>query len=66
MWARDERTVLKTSGTDVLSSRKKIRKALWGGGRGIQLPPLYVRGLNDPRKKPALVIVGKTACQKET
>ena len=66
MWARDERTVLKTSGTDVLSSRKKIRKALWGGGRGIQPPPLYVRGFNDPRKKPALVIVGKTACQKET
>ena len=66
MWVRDEQTVLKTSGTDVLSSRKKIRKALWDGGRGIQPPPLYFRGLNDPRKKPALIIVGKTAWQKET
>ena len=28
-------------------------------------PPLYVRGSNDPRKKPALIIVGKTACPKE-
>ena len=67
MCARDERTVLKTSGTDVLSSRKKLRKALWGrgGGGGIQPPPLYVQGLNDPRKKQALIIVGKTACQKE-
>ena len=37
------------------------------GGRGESNPPrlLYVRGLNDPRKKPALIIVGKTACQKE-
>ena len=64
MCARDERTVPKTSGTDVLSSRKKLRKALWGGG-GIQTPPLYVQGLNDPRKEPALIIVGKTACQQE-
>ena len=66
MCPRDERTVLKTSGTDVLSSRKKLRKALWGGGGGggggIQPPPLYVQGLNDHRKKPALIIVGKTAC----
>ena len=36
-----------------------------GEGGGIQPPPLYVQGLNDPRKKPALIIVGKTACQKE-
>ena len=36
-----------------------------GGGGGIQPTPLYVRGLNDPRKKPALIIVGKTDCQKE-
>ena len=33
-----------------------------GGGGGIQPPPLYVQGLNDHRKKPALIIVGKTAC----
>ena len=37
--------LLKTSGADVLSSRKNIRKTLKGGGI---LPPLplYVRGLN--------------------
>ena len=55
----------KTSGTDVLSSKKNLRKILWGGGGG-GIPPLfYVPGLNDPRKKPALIIVGKTGCQKE-
>ena len=37
--------------------------AEWGGTQPPRL--LYVRGLNDPRKKPALIIVGKTACQKE-
>ena len=31
-----------------------------GGGGG-----LYVQGLNDPRKKPALIIVGKSASPKE-
>ena len=39
--------LLKASGTDVLSSRKKLRKTLrliGGGGGGIH-PPLYVRGL---------------------
>ena len=33
--------LLKTLGTDVLSSRKKLRKTLWergGGGGGIQTP----------------------------
>ena len=31
--------LLKTSGTDVLSSRKKLRKTLWeGGGEGIHTP----------------------------
>ena len=25
--------LLKTSGADVLSSRKKLRKPLWGGGK---------------------------------
>ena len=35
-----------------------------GGGGGIPIP-FYVPGLNDPRKKPALIIVGKTDCQKE-
>ena len=37
------------------------------GGGGDPTPPPLVRprGLNDPRKKPALIIVGKTACQKE-
>ena len=35
--------LLKTSGTDVLSSRKKLRKTLWeggwgGGGGGIHTP----------------------------
>ena len=38
------------------------------GRRGVGgYPPprlLYVRGLNGPPKKPALIIVGKTACQK--
>ena len=35
------------------------------GGGGIQSPPLYVQGLNDPRKEPAQIIFGKTACQQE-
>ena len=34
------------------------------GGGGIPTL-LYVPGLNDPPKKPALIIVGKTGCQKE-
>ena len=42
--------LLKTTGTDVLSSGKKLRKTVLAGG-GIHLlpsppPPLYVRGLN--------------------
>ena len=38
--------LLKTSGTDVLSSRKKLRKTLWEGGGGrASIPPLYLRGL---------------------
>ena len=38
--------LLKTSGTDVLSSRKKLRKTLWGGaGGGIHPHFLYVQGL---------------------
>ena len=32
MRARDERTATETSGADVLSSRKKKQKNLWGGG----------------------------------
>ena len=37
-----------------------------GGGGGGGIPTLlHVPGLNDPRKKPALIIVGKTGCQKE-
>ena len=56
----------KTSGTDVLSSKKNLWKILSGGGGGGGNPTLlYVPGLNDPRKKPALIIVGKTGCQKE-
>ena len=33
--------LLKTPGADVLSSRKKLRKTLWGGA--IHLPPPLVR-----------------------
>ena len=45
---------------------RKSEKPYGAGGGGIQPPRLlYVRGLNDPRKKPALIIVGKTDCQKE-
>ena len=36
--------LLKTSGADVLSSRKKLRKTLWGSGIHPP-PPFYVRGL---------------------
>ena len=37
---------LKTSGADVLSSSKELRKTgAYGGGGGIHPPPLYVRGL---------------------
>ena len=53
----------KTSGTEVLSSKKNLRKILRRGG-GIHTP-FYVSGLNDSRKKPALIIVGKTDSQKE-
>ena len=38
--------LLKKSGADVLSSRKKLRKTL-GGGIHNPPAPLYVRGLND-------------------
>ena len=48
MRATDEQTAIETSGADVLSSRKKLRKTLGGGG--IHLPPLYVRGLIDLAK----------------
>ena len=34
------------------------------GAGGIPTP-FYAPGLNDPRKKPALIIVGKTDRQKE-
>ena len=38
--------LLKTSGADVLSSRKKLRKTLWEGRGGAIYPHfLYVRGL---------------------
>ena len=41
---------------------KNSEKSYGGGG----IPtPFYVPGVNDPRKKPALIIVGKTDCQKE-
>ena len=40
--------LLKKSGADVLSSNRKLRKTLWGGGEGgWHPPPLYVRGLRD-------------------
>ena len=35
--------LLKTSGADVLSSRKKLWKTLLGGGNPAPLPPLFVR-----------------------
>ena len=37
--------LLETSGADVLSSRKKVRKTVQGGV--IHPLPLYVRGLNS-------------------
>ena len=43
--------LLKTSGADVLSSRKKLRKT---SSRGDIQPPLYVRGL---KKKPSAVLL---------
>ena len=46
--------------------RKISEKSYGGGGGGGGIPTrLYVPGLNDPPKKPALIIVGKTGCQKE-
>ena len=38
--------LLKTSGTDVLSSGKKLRKTLWGGGGGrvASTPTSYTSG----------------------
>ena len=41
--------LLKTSGTDVLSYRKKTQKNPMGGGgeRWHPLPPFYVRGVNN-------------------
>ena len=49
MLATDEQTAIETSGADVLSSRKKLRKTLGGGGWH-RPPPLYVRGLIDLAK----------------
>ena len=49
MRATDEQTAIETSGADVLSSRKKLRKTLGGGGWH-RPPPLYVRGLIDLAK----------------
>ena len=40
--------LLKTSGADVLSPRKRLRKTLLGDGIPPPPPPLYVRGLNQP------------------
>ena len=37
--------LLKTSGADVLSSKRKLSKTLGGGGGGGIHPLLYVRGL---------------------
>ena len=46
--------------------RKISEKSYGGRGGGGGIPTLlHVPGLNDPRKKPALIIVGKTGCQKE-
>ena len=44
--------LLKTSGTDVLSYRKKTQKnPMGGGGGGVEVastpPPFYVRGVNN-------------------
>ena len=39
--------LLKTSGADVLSSRKKLRKTLWGGVTSTTPLPLYVQGFKD-------------------
>ena len=36
--------LLKTPGADVLSSRKKLRKTLWGGGGGVGIPPPCTSG----------------------
>ena len=44
MRARDINEQLQTSGADVLSSRKKIRKSLGGGGTP---PSLYAQGLKS-------------------
>ena len=63
MCARDEQTATERQVLMFYPLGKKLRKILWGGG-GIPIP-FYVPGLNDPRKKPALIIVGKTDCQKE-
>ena len=49
MRATDEQTAIETSGADVLTSRKKLRKTLGGGGWHPP-PPLYVRGLIDLAK----------------
>ena len=40
--------LLKTSGADVLSPRKRLRKTLLGMASPPPPPPLYVRGLNQP------------------
>ena len=45
---------------------RKISEKSYGGGGGGGIPThLHVPGLNYPRKKPALIIGGKTGCQKE-
>ena len=43
--------LLKPSGADVLSSRKKLRKPYGEGEGGHPPPALYVRGLRDTQLK---------------
>ena len=58
--------LLKTPGADVLSSRKKLRKTLWGGGE--LASPLHVRlvKLLCDKFKDSLIKIGKNEISRKS
>ena len=59
--------LLKTPGADVLSSRKKLRKTLWGGG-GELASPLHVRPVKllCDKFKDSLIKIGKNEISRKS
>ena len=60
--------LLKTPGADVLSSRKKLRKTLWGRGGGELASPLHVRPVKllCDKFKDSLIKIGKNEISRKS